>query len=255
MMPTMDLGLEGKSAVVTGASRGIGLATARALAAEGARVTAGARTRGPDVDGVEWVEVDLAQAGGPERLVEAAGGVDVLVNNVGGGATHEGPLAPTDADWIATLELNLLSAVRACRVAVPSMLERGGGAIVSVSSVNGFYPEASAPDYSAAKAGLVSFSKALANACAAQGIRVNVVSPGVTATPMWLGSGGVAAQVAAATGGTREEAIAEAAAFHPIGRLLEPEELATMIVLLASGRASGVTGVDLHVDGGLTPTT
>jgi NAD(P)-dependent dehydrogenase (short-subunit alcohol dehydrogenase family) len=253
-MRAMDLQLEGKRAVVTGASRGIGLATARALAAEGVAVTAGARSAGPAVDGVEWVEVDLAEAGGPERLVEAAGGVDVLVNNVGGGGTYESPLAPTDDDWRATLDLNLFSAVRACRAAVPSMLERGGGAIVSVSSVNGFYPTEEAPDYSAAKAALVSFSKSLANAYAKHGVRVNVVSPGVTATPMWVGEGGIADQIAASTGGTREEALAMAAAEHPIGRILEPEELAAMIVLLACGRASAVTGVDLHVDGGLTPT-
>lgn len=251
----MDLGLSGKHAVVTGASRGIGLATARALAAEGAIVTAGARSRGPEVEGVTWVEVDLARAGEPERLVEAAGGVDVLVNNVGGGSLHASPLDASDADWTAALELNLLSAVRACRVAIPQMVARGGGAIVSVSSVNGFMPSPEAPHYSAAKAALVNWSKSLAGAYAKDGIRVNVVSPGVTATPKWIGEGGVADTVAAATGQSREDVIAAASAEHPIGRMLEPEELADAIVLLCSGRTSGVTGVDLHVDGGLTPTT
>ena len=251
----MDLGLTGKRAVVTGASRGIGLATARALAAEGAIVTAGARSRGPEVEGVTWVEVDLARAGGPERLVEAAGGVDVLVNNVGGGQLRTSPLDATDADWIDTLELNLLSAVRACRVAIPQMLERGGGAIVSVSSLNGYLPSPEAPDYSAAKAALVNWSKTLAGVYAKDGIRVNVVSPAVTATPKWVGEGGVADQVAAATGQSRDEVIAAAGAEHPIGRMLEPEELAAAIVLLCSDRTSGITGVDLHVDGGLTPTT
>ena len=251
----MDLGLTGKRAVVTGASRGIGLATARALAAEGALVTAGARSRGPEVDGVTGVEVDLARAGGPVRLVEAAGGVDVLVNNVGGGMPRTAPLDATDADWIATLELNLLSAVRACRAAIPQMLERGGGAIVSVSSLNGYLPSPEAPDYSAAKAALVNWSKSLAGVYAKDGIRVNVVSPGVTATPMWIGEGGVADKVAAATGESRDDVIAAARAEHPIGRMLEPEELADAIVLLCSGRTTGITGVDLHVDGGLTPTT
>ena len=251
----MDLGLAGRRAVVTGASRGIGLATVRALAAEGVLVTAGARSTGPAVDGVTWVEVDLAAAGGPERLVDACGAIDILVNNVGGAGLHATPLDVSDATWIATLELNLLSAVRACRVAIPRMVERGGGAIVSVSSVNGYLPSAEAPDYSAAKAALVNWSKSLAGVYARDGVRVNVVSPGVTATPMWLGEGGVADEVARATGEPREAVIEAAGAEHPIGRMLEPEELAAAIVLLCSDRTSGVTGVDLHVDGGLTPTT
>lgn len=251
----MDLGLSGKHVVVTGASRGIGLATARAFAAEGALVTAGARTRGPDVDGVTWVEVDLAKAGEPERLVEAARGVDVLVNNVGAGETRPDPLAATDDDWQATFDVNFFSAVRACRAAVPAMVERRGGAIVCVSSVNGFMPEPEAADYSAAKAALVSWAKALSLAYARDGIRVNVVSPGVTATPMWLGEGGIADQVVAAGGGTRDEVLAAAAAEHPIGRMLTPEEVAAAIVVLSARPLSGVTGVDLHVDGGLTPTT
>ena len=241
--------------MVTGASRGIGLATVRALAAEGVQVVAGARSSGPDVDGVTWVEADLARAGEPERLVEAAGGVDILVNNLGGGEFHATPIALTDEDWAASFDLNFMSAARACRAAIPSMIERGGGAVVCVSSVNGFLPSPEDPAYSAAKAALVNYAKTLATAYAPRGVRVNVVSPGVTGTPMWLGPGGIADTIADASGQSREEVLAAAAAEHPIGRLLEPEEVARMIVVLASGLATGVTGVDLHVDGGLTPTT
>jgi NAD(P)-dependent dehydrogenase (short-subunit alcohol dehydrogenase family) len=230
----MELGLEGKLTIVTGASRGIGAAVMRSLEAEGARVVGGART-GP-------VEVDLATPDGPRELVERAvaelGGLDILVNNVGAGVERPEPIAVTDDEWHETLELNLMSAVRACRAAIPLMLQRGGGAIVNVSSVNAFLPEPSAIDYSAAKAALVSFSKSLALRYAAEGIRVNVVSPGVTAT--------------------RPRAAEEVASVEtevPMGRMLDPDEVARLVVLVASGAASGMTGADVVVDGGLTPST
>jgi NAD(P)-dependent dehydrogenase (short-subunit alcohol dehydrogenase family) len=251
----MDLGLTGKRAVVTGASKGIGLATARLLGAEGASVVAGARTAGPATEGVEWVEVDLARQGEPERLVAACEDVDVLINNVGAASVYASPLEPDDAAWMATLELNLLSVVRTCRAAIPGMIERGGGAVVNVSSVNGYLPAPDASDYSASKAAIVNFSKVLASTYAADGVRVNVISPGGTATPMWLGEGGIADSLAALAGMSHDAVVAQAKAEHPIGRLLEPEEIARAIVLLCSPLSSGVTGVDLAVDGGLTPTT
>ena len=230
----MELGLNGKLAVVTGASRGIGAAVTNALEAEGARVIGGSRS-GP-------VEVDLSTPDGPRQLVERAvadlGGLDILVNNVGHGEVRPDPLAVSDDEWRETLDLNLMSAVRACRAAVPVMIERGGGAIVNVSSVNAFLPEPSAIDYSAAKAALVSFSKSLALRYAAHGIRVNVVSPGVTAT--------------------RQRDAAEVAAVEaevPMRRMLDPNEVARLVVLVASGAASGMTGTDVVVDGGLTPNT
>jgi NAD(P)-dependent dehydrogenase (short-subunit alcohol dehydrogenase family) len=258
----MQLGLEGKVAVVTGASRGIGLAVVRALRAEGVHVVAGARTPGAELAavGATPVAVDLATSHGPATLVSTAidahGGVDVLVNNVGGGRVHmAGPLAVTDDEWRSSLDINLFSAIRACRAAVPSMLARGGGAIVSISSINGFLPEPTAADYSAAKAALVSFSKALSRHHARDGIRANVISPGLTATPMWLGDGGVAHQLEQAGEGTREDIVAGAEAEVPIGRFLEADEVAAMVVVLASGVASGMTGADVVVDGGSTPTT
>lgn len=230
----MELGLNGKLALVTGASRGIGAAVMSALEAEGARVVGGSRS-GP-------VEVDLSTAEGPRELVERAvaelGGLDILVNNVGHGAERADPAAVSDEEWRETFDLNLMSAVRGCRAAIPIMLERGGGAIVMVSSVNAFLPEPSAIDYSAAKAALVSFSKSLALRYAAEGIRVNVVSPGVTATR---------------PRGAEELAAVEAEV--PMRRMLDPDEVARMVVLAASGAASGMTGADVVVDGGLTPST
>jgi len=230
----MELGLDGKLAVVTGASRGIGAAVTSALQAEGAQVIGGSRS-GP-------VHVDLSTPDGPRELVERAvaelGGLDILVNNVGHGEMRRDPLAVSDAEWRETLDLNLMSAVRACRAAVPVMLERGGGAIVNVSSVNAFLPDPVAIDYSAAKAALVSFSKSLALRYARDGVRVNVVSPGVTATR------------------PREaEEVAAVEAEVPMRRMLEPNEIARLVVLVASGAASGMSGADVVVDGGLTPNT
>src|SRR5690349_3673899 len=138
----VDLGLQGKVVAVTGASQGIGLAVARAFADEGARVAAGARHAGPELDALAEggsvlpVAVDLAGPDGPGQLVaravEAFGGLDVLVNNLGAGSVRSGFLEVTDEEWQRTLDLNLFSAVRASRAAIPALIDRGGGAIVNV---------------------------------------------------------------------------------------------------------------------------
>ena len=164
----MDLQLGGKVAVVTGASKGIGLAVVRTLAAEGCEVVAGARSAGPlaGLEGVSAVEVDLARPGGPESLVEAAverhGRLDVLVNNVGGVHLRvDGFLSTSDADFEASIQLNFFSALRATRSAVRAM-RTGGGAIVNVASVNAFFhPDGLVIDYGAAKAALLNVAKAL----------------------------------------------------------------------------------------------
>jgi NAD(P)-dependent dehydrogenase (short-subunit alcohol dehydrogenase family) len=164
----MDLGLNGRTAIVTGASRGIGLAVTRGLVAEGVHVTAGARKSSAELGElagtgmVRVVEADLSGPGGPSTLVAAAGDrIDILVNNVGGAPARTGGfLSITDEDWLATLNLNLLAAVRMTRAVVPAMLTAGHGAIITVCSVNAKLPDPAVLDYSAAKAGLASFCKA-----------------------------------------------------------------------------------------------
>ena len=211
----MDLGLSGSVAVVTGASRGIGLAVVRGLAENDVRVIAGARKSSAELDElartgrVQVAELDLATTDGPSRLVALAGDrIDILVNNVGAAPTRTGGfLSVTDQDWQSSITLNLLVAVRAIRSALPRMLAAGRGAIVNISSVNAFLPDPSVIDYSAAKAALASFSKALSKEVGAQGIRVNTVSPGPVATDLWLGDGGVAQTVGRATGTKPEDVV------------------------------------------------
>ena len=165
----MDLRLNGQTAIVTGASRGIGLAITRGLVAEGVHVTAGALKSSAELDElagagqVRVVEVDLAEPGGPTRLVAAAGDrIDILVNNVGAAPARPGGFGEiNDEDWHASLTLNLMAAVRTTRAALPVMLAAGKGAIVNISSANAFLPDPAVMDYSPAKAALASFSKSL----------------------------------------------------------------------------------------------
>jgi NAD(P)-dependent dehydrogenase (short-subunit alcohol dehydrogenase family) len=258
----MDLGLAGRRAIVTGGSRGIGLAVARALAAEGVHVVAGARRGSPELDElakdglVRVVEVDLADRDGPARLVELADGpVDVLVNNVGTAPARTGGfLSVSDDDWLDSINLNLLAAVRAVRAVLPGMLQAGRGAIVTVSSVNATLPDPLVIDYSAAKSALASFSKALSKEVGGSGIRVNTVSPGPVATALWLGDGGVASTVAAATGASPEAVVAGAEQAMVTRRFTRPEEVADAVLMLASDRAANITGADILVDGGFIPT-
>jgi NAD(P)-dependent dehydrogenase (short-subunit alcohol dehydrogenase family) len=260
----MDLHLDGKIAVVTGASKGIGLAVTRALSAEGVSVVAGARTTDSlealDMQTpVRAVAVDLSSSDGPARLIEEAmdtyGGLDILVNNVGAVHPHVGGfLTITDEDWVAALTVNLLAAVRTTRAALPHLLERGAATIVTISSVNAFLPDPMIIDYTAAKAALANFSKALSKEVGPKGIRVNTISPGPVSTPLWLGPGGVAATFAEA-GGNNAAAVAEQAAAGSVtGRFTAPEEVADLVLVLASDRAGNVTGSDFVIDGGLIGT-
>jgi NAD(P)-dependent dehydrogenase (short-subunit alcohol dehydrogenase family) len=254
----MDLSFNGHVAVVTGSSTGIGRATALALVAEGVQVV-GASRRAPAevVDGISDFEVDLSQPAAPATLIEHAvqrhGRLDILVNNAATGRLGTGVLDADDDGWVDTVNLNLLAAVRATQAAIPHLLERGG-VVVNVTSVNARVPSPQAAAYSASKAALLNFGKAVAVEYAGKGIRVVTISPGLTATPMWLGAEGVASQIAAWGDGDAEAIAAATAASTPFGRFLTPEEIASCICFMASPRASAVTGAELVVDGGITPT-
>jgi 3-oxoacyl-[acyl-carrier protein] reductase len=245
----MDLDLRDHICVVTGSTGGIGLEVARQLQAEGAVVVTSGRRDGGI--GELHVAADLSRAGEPERLIaetlERFGRVDCLVNNVGG--TEISRLADlTDADWQASFELNLMSAIRATQAVLPGLRERKAGVIVNVSSTSAKRPSAGMPDYSVMKAALLSYSRLVADVYAADAIRCNAVTPGPTATDAWVGEGGLADQQ-----GDRAEILAKVAAGRPLGRLAEPEEIASVIVFLCSPRASYVTGAAWSADGGTVP--
>ena len=261
----MDLHLTDRVAVVTGASKGIGLAVTRALVSEGVRVVAGARTVTDalvdlsDTGQVLAVAIDLSEADAPARLVARAshfGGLDIVVNNVGAVTPRTaGFLQVSDDDWHATLNLTLMAAVRTTRAAIPLLIERGGGNVVTICSVNAFLPDPGVIDYSATKAAVWNLSKSLSKEFGAQGLRFNTISPGPVSTPLWLGEHGVAATVAESMGVSFDEArrrIVEAGGGFSTGRFTEPEEVADLVLLLASERAGNVTGADFLIDGGLT---
>jgi NAD(P)-dependent dehydrogenase (short-subunit alcohol dehydrogenase family) len=254
----MDDHLTGTTAIVTGASRGIGLAVTRALVEAGARVIAGARTSSPDLKAldVEFVAVDLTDPAAPQQLVDAAGGtVGVLVNNVGSAPARPGGFASVaDADWARTFELNLFCAVRMTRAVLPGMTAAGTGSSVTIASVNAKLPDPLVIDYSASKAALLNFSKALSKEVGPHGIRMNTVSPGPVATDLWLGGGGVAATVSAAAGVDPKDVAAQAAAQAVTGRFTTPDEVAALVLFLAGGRSANITGSDMTIDGGLITT-
>jgi NAD(P)-dependent dehydrogenase (short-subunit alcohol dehydrogenase family) len=258
----VDLGLGGRVCLVTGSTSGIGLETARLLAAEGARVAVSGRNAerveaARESAGAEiGVVADLARPDAPEELVaataEALGPVDCLVNNVG--VAYQISFDElTDRHWDEMWQLNVMSYVRSIRAVLPSMRERGGGVIVNVSSTAGKRPSAGMPNYSVTKAAVLSLSRLVADLYARDGIRCNAVAPGPVATSAWLGDGGLADQQAARAGKTREQVLQEVGAGRPLGRLAEPEEIASVIAFLCSDHSSYVTGAAWSADGGTVP--
>src|SRR5213080_747474 len=253
----MDLGLRDNVCVVTGSTAGIGLETARMLAEEGARVvTAGRRPDGPGVGESLHVSCDLGESGGPnalvDRAIEALGRVDCLVNNVG--VAYQARFDELlDEQWDDLWQLNVMSYVRAIRAVLPGMTDRGEGVIVNVSSTAGKRPSTSMPNYSVTKAAVLSLSRLVADVYAGDGIRCNAVTPGPTATDAWLGEGGLADQQADRSGKSREDVLAAVGAGRPLGRLAEPEEIASVITFLCSDRAAYVTGAAWSADGGTVP--
>jgi NAD(P)-dependent dehydrogenase (short-subunit alcohol dehydrogenase family) len=246
----LDLGLRDRVCVVTGSTGGIGLATARLLVAEGARVVTSGRSEAPRIGEALHVSADLGEPGEPERVVSAAvgelGGLDCLVNNVGVARIAKFEEV-SDDEWNAYWQLNVMSSIRAIRAGLPALRERGG-AIVNVSSTAGKRPSTGMPHYSVVKAAVLSLSRLVADLYAKDGIRCNAVTPGPTATEAWLGDGGLADQQ-----GDREEVLAKVGAGRPLGRLAEPEEIAAVIAFLCSDRASYVTGAAWSADGGTVP--
>jgi len=263
----VDLNLRGKIAVVTGASKGIGLAITKKLVAESARVIAGARDVGGELgalasrEAVRAVSIDLSAPDGPQTLVahaEEFGGLDILVNNVGAIAVRLGGFASvTDDQWLSSLNLNFMAAVRTTRAALTPMLKRNSGVIVTISSVNSFLPDPGIIDYCASKAALTNFSKALSKEVGPKGIRMNTVSPGPVETALWLGPEGVAATVAKASGVDPETARKQVVASQgglATGRFTRPDEVADLVLFLASDRSGNITGADFVIDGGLIKT-
>ena len=234
--------LEGKSALVTGASKGIGRAVAQSLAEAGASVVVGYRSGADEAEalaaelGGRAVQADVSDADEARRLVEEAGDVDILVNNAG--VTRDGLIARMpDDDWRTVLETNLSSVFYTCRAVARPMMKRRGGAIVNVSSIVGLHGNPGQTNYSASKAGIIGFTKALARELGPRGVRANVVAPGYVTTQL--------------TTVLPEELQQAMLANTPLGRLGDPEDVAGAVRFLCSDEAAFITGEVLLVDGGL----
>jgi 3-oxoacyl-[acyl-carrier protein] reductase len=262
----MDLGLAGRACVITGASRGIGAATATMLAAERASVLLVGRRE----EALERVAQECERAGcraasaalditapdAGEQLMEAClrrfQRLDALVNNAG---TSEVKSIDelTDADWQTQWDLHVMAPMRLMRAIAPAMAGRGWGRIVNVCSSSGKRPSQRNVAYSVTKAAQLSLSRAFADAYAARGVLVNAVAPGPVGGELWLAPGGLADQSAAATGYKREEVLEAAASGIPRGQLASEQEIASVIVFLCSEAASNVAGAAWSVDGGAVP--
>jgi 3-oxoacyl-[acyl-carrier protein] reductase len=255
----MDMGLEGKLAVVTGGSVGIGLAVAEALAAEGCRILIGARggervrevseaLAGKFGTEVRGVACDVATAAGCDALIAAAaemGGADILVNNAGTGS-NETILEADDAKWTYYWDLHVMAAVRLARGLVPQMQAHGGGAIIHNASICAVQPLWYEPIYNVTKSALMMFSKTLANEVVGDNIRVNTINPGLVLTPDWVKT----AKQLAGEDGYKDHLQGVADEAGGMKRFATPEELANFFVFLASDKASYSTGATYFVDGG-----
>ena len=234
--------LEGKRALVTGGSRGIGRAVALELGRAGADVVVGYRSEADQAEAVasevggRAVQADVSDAEQAKALVEGAGEIDVLVNNAG--TTRDGVLARMlDEDWRTVLETNLSSTFYTCRAAARGMMKRRAGAIVNISSIVGVHGNWGQTNYAASKAGIIGFTKSLARELGSRGVRANVVAPGYVTTAL--------------TDAIPEDARGTMLSNTPLGRLGDPENVAAAVRFLVSDEASFITGEVLLVDGGL----
>jgi 3-oxoacyl-[acyl-carrier protein] reductase len=262
----MDLGLTGRACIVTGASRGIGQATAIALAREEADLLLVARSA-DSLDettaecrsakrAAEPLALDITAPDAGERLretcLERFGRIDALVNNAGTSAIKTLEQL-TDEDWQQQWELHVMGPMRLMRAVAPVMAERGWGRIVNVASSSGKRPSGTNMAYSVTKAAELSLSRAFADRYAAKGVLVNAVAPGPVGTELWKAPGGMADQQAEAQGISREQVLENLASRIPVGRLATEPEIAAVIVFLCSEAASNVTGAAWSVDGGSVP--
>jgi 3-oxoacyl-[acyl-carrier protein] reductase len=234
--------LEGKQALVTGASKGIGRAIAEELARAGAEVVVGYRTGAEEAEALareiegRVVQADVSNAEEAARLVEEAGDLDILVNNAG--LTRDGLLARmSDDDWRTVIETNLSSVFYTCRAVCRPMMKKRAGAIVNISSIVGVHGNWGQTNYAASKAGIIGFTKSLARELGSRGVRANVVAPGYVRTRL--------------TDVLPEEATSAMLGNTPLGRLGEPTDVAGAVRFLCSDEASFITGDVLLVDGGL----
>jgi 3-oxoacyl-[acyl-carrier protein] reductase len=234
--------LEGKTALVTGGSRGIGAAIARELAAAGASVVVGYRSGQEEAEAIAGeiggraLEADVANVDDAKRLVEEAGDLDILVNNAG--TTRDGVLARmTDDDWRAVIETNLSSVFYTCRAVSRGMMKRRAGSIVNLSSIVGIHGNWGQTNYAASKAGIIGFTKSLAQELGSRGVRANVIAPGYIKTAL--------------TDVIPEEAKEQMLSLTPLGRLGDPEDVAGAVRFLCSDAAAFITGEVLVVGGGL----
>lgn len=257
----MDLNLKGKTAVVTGASAGIGLAIAKGLTAEGVKVLINGRREDKVREACNAIGelalpavADVANAEGAAALIEAAeraGGVDILINNAGTGSNETIMEAP-DEKWNQYWELHVMAAVRLSRGLVPQMQARGGGIILNNASICAVQPLWYEPIYNVTKSALMMLSRTLATELVGENIRVNCVNPGLVQTPDWEKT---ARELTADKGGDWEGYLQEVADEHaPIKRFCKPEELANFFVFLCSDRASYSIGSTYYVDGGMKMT-
>lgn len=240
----MDLGLEGRVCVVTGGTRGIGAATARLLAQEGARVLTVARS-GADL------ELDVTAADAGERVLAVCPEPPwALVNCAGTSEARPLEELPDD-DWQAQWELHVMGPMRLMRALAPAMAEAGGGRIVNVSSSSGRRPSRRLDaSYSVTKAAQLALSGVFSNLYAGRGVLVNAVAPGAVEGELWLAEGGLADQIAARSGKSRDEVLEDTRSSPPLGRMGTDDEIAAVIVFLCSTRASNVAGATWAVDGG-----
>ena len=248
---------DGRTVVIAGGSKGIGLAIARGFSACGARLVIGARSHRPEIEDLtdaQFVPCDMSQPEGPDALIHAAvaGGdkIAVLVNCVGGGIIRPDPVNVTDDQWLEMLNRTFLYVVRSCRAAVPHMVD-GQSSILNVSSVAAQRAEPITIDYAAAKAAVDSYTKSLSACLAPRGIRVNAIAPGAIATPLWSDAGGLADQASSLLGVPAKDVVDGFAAQIPLGgNFGEPADIAELALFLSDARAKYITGANIRVDGG-----